>query len=200
MSLYEDSKLAIDTVIAEYKKVVTDGKISVSEAFTLVGKATATFVNLFRSLNIGTEDERKNTVVLAVAKFYDEIIAPIDITGVPNFLEPIVDKTLRELLLLLTRSWADAVLAVFTKSEIVVQTRAAITLKADDPKVPIDPKTPPEPTEPTDLPWTPCSKYNDGVCKCLPQDCDRDDSHAVVDSQEIQRIVENASLAEFVIY
>ena len=168
MSLYEDAKSAIDTVISEYKKVVTDGKISVSEVFTLVGKATATFVNLFRSLNIGTESERKETVVLAVAKFYDEIVAPIDITGVPNFLEPVVDRALRELLLLLTRSWSDAVLAVFTKSEIVVQQRANMTLSAD------------------------CDKETG--CDC-PQGVCFKQVTSQVDTHEVQRIVEDARSA-----
>lgn len=183
MSLYEDTKSAIDAIILEYKKVVADGKISISEVFTLVGRATATFVNLFRSLDLGTESERKDTVVLAIGRFYDEIVAPIDITGVPNFLEPIVDKALRELLLLLTRSWADAVLAVFTKSEIVVQRRASITLKSDEPTAPL---------EPADPSPTPCSKHFDDICNCPQGHCNRDDEAA---AQNVQRIVEAARSA-----
>jgi len=168
MALYDETKSAIDAIIGEYKKVVADGKISISEVFTLVGRATATFVNLFRALDLGTESERKDTVVLAIGRFYDEIVAPIDITGVPNFLEPIVDKALRELLLLLTRSWADAVLAVFTKSEIVVQQRANMTLSAD------------------------CDKETG--CDCTQGVCFKQVT-SQVDTQEVQRIVEDARSA-----
>jgi hypothetical protein len=129
MALYDETKSAIDAVIGEYKKVVADGKISISEVFTLVGRATATFVNLFRSLGLGTESEQKETVVLAIGRFYDEIVAPIDITGIPNFLEPVVDRAMKELLLLLTRSWADSLVAVFSKSEIIVRQQAAMVLR-----------------------------------------------------------------------
>jgi hypothetical protein len=121
MSLYDDFQASIDGIIGEYKMVIADGKISISEVFTAVGNATATFVQLFRTLGIGSEAERKDAVVKAIGRFYDEVIAPIDIVGVPNFLEPVVDKAIRELLLLLAKSWIDSLVNIFTKSELMLK-------------------------------------------------------------------------------
>lgn len=175
MSLYDQFKEVIDGILAEYKKVVADGKISISEVFTVVGKATATFVELFRSVDLGDEAERKDAVVMAIGRFYDEVIAPIDITGIPSFLEPIVDKALRELLLLLCRSWVDSLVAIFTKNEIIVQQRAALTLNAESQCANLKP---------------------DGSCDAAT--CCKQVS-SVVDTHEVQRIVA-ANKANVVIY
>jgi hypothetical protein len=121
MSLYDEFQSTIDNIIGEYKKVIADGKISISEVFTAVSNATATFVQLFRTIGVGSEVERKDAVLKAIGRFYDEVIAPIDIVGVPNFLEGVVDKAIKELLLLLAKSWIDSLVNIFTKSELMLR-------------------------------------------------------------------------------
>jgi hypothetical protein len=115
MSLFSKLQVSIDQIIADYRKANEDGKLSFSEIFTLVGNAVATFVHLMETFGEGTGAEKKAAVLLAVDKFFDEVITPIDIKGIPNFLEPVFDSSLKNLVMALADGWVDTLVNIFDR-------------------------------------------------------------------------------------
>lgn len=117
MTIYDDLKTAVEQITAQYKESVADGKLSFSEIFALISKATASFVQLFEQFTDGVSGEDKKAAVLAALEhFFDEVISPLDIKGIPNFIEPIVDSSLKQLVLTLADAGIDAIVAIFNKS------------------------------------------------------------------------------------
>lgn len=115
MSIYDKLQGAIDQIIADYKAANADGKLSFSEIFTLVGNAVASFVHLTEDFGEGTGPEKKAAVIAAIDRFFDEVITPIDIKGIPNFLESIFDSSLKSLVLALADGWVDTIVKVFNR-------------------------------------------------------------------------------------
>ena len=115
MGLYQELSGSIDGVIAAYKESRTDGKTSFSEVMTLAYNASATFVKLIEGLSDKSGVEKKEVVLAAIGKFYDEVIAPMDISGIPNLVEGMVDSAIRALIMTLVGSWIDAVVNIFNK-------------------------------------------------------------------------------------
>jgi hypothetical protein len=114
MGLYDQLQASIEEVIETYKGQTADGKLSFSDALTLTYNATATFVRLVEGLGYGGHD-KKDTVLLAIAKFYDIVIRPLPLTGLPGPLESLVDTALKSLILTLVSAWIDALVNIFSK-------------------------------------------------------------------------------------
>lgn len=131
--MYEQLKGAIEEIIAAYKDVYADKKITFGEMLTLVTRACATFVKLVESMGQGTGEEKKNAVVTAVSQFYDVVIAPMDIPGIPNFVEPMVDQGAKLVIMTVAASAVDALVAIFNKTgwgEEVEETQNPQAIKA----------------------------------------------------------------------
>jgi|JI9StandDraft_2_1071091.scaffolds.fasta_scaffold355598_1 hypothetical protein len=114
--MYEKLKGAIDEIIAAYKEVYADKKITFGEMLTLVTRACATFVKLVESMGEGTGQEKKDAVITAVGTFYDTVVAPMDIPGVPNFIEPMVDQGAKLVAMTVASSAVDALVVIFNKT------------------------------------------------------------------------------------
>lgn len=106
---------AIAEVIASYKASCADGKLTFSEMLTLIYNASATFVKLVESVTPDDGVTKKALVLATIAEFYDTVVAPIDIAGIPNLLEDPVDSVLRSLVLSLASAWIDAIVNIFNK-------------------------------------------------------------------------------------
>ncbi len=117
MGIYDDLKGAINTIIAHYKEATADGKLTFTEIFALSGKALASFVQLIETFTDNvTGEEKKQAVLAALDTFFDEVISPIDIKGIPNFIEPVVDSSLKKLCMTLAGAGIDALVAIFNKT------------------------------------------------------------------------------------
>jgi hypothetical protein len=117
MGIYDELKDAVNQIVVHYKEATSDGKLSFGEIFMLGGKATASFVQLFEQFTENaTGEEKKAAVLAALDVFFDEVIAPIDIKGIPNFIEPVVDSSLKKLSVTLAGAGIDALVAIFNKS------------------------------------------------------------------------------------
>jgi len=114
MALYDDAQGLIKTVIDAYKKSVSTDGLSFKDTMTLVCNATATFVRLIENFK-ASGTVKKETVHLAVSEFYDQVIAPLDITGVPNFMEGMVDTAIKHMILTLIDMWIDSLVNIFNK-------------------------------------------------------------------------------------
>lgn len=107
---------AIDEIIAKYKELVGDGKLSLSDVISLMAAAASTLWKLVKAYAVPSKD-RKGAVLEAMDKFYDEVVRPIDITLIPNFIEPFVDSWLKQMLLFIVGGWISALGGILDRDE-----------------------------------------------------------------------------------
>ena len=115
MGLYQNIMSAIDDIIARYKSNVADGSLTFAEVGSLALNAATSFVNLVESMSRGDGDDKKALVLAAISKFYDIVIAPIDIKMIPDPLEVLADQAIKGALLAMTNASIDAIVNVFNK-------------------------------------------------------------------------------------
>lgn len=77
----------VKALIDEAKAAYADKQISLGEAIGLMVKAVAAFTLLGKNFSFGSSAELRVMVIDAAAKFYTEVIAPMDLPGVPNIFE-----------------------------------------------------------------------------------------------------------------
>lgn len=88
----------------------------------------------------GNGAEKKEAVLVAIEKFYDTSIAPLDLPWVPNlWIEPLVDKQLRTLIRPVFGPVIDAIVTAFNgKLPVVVPVVVPPTPPAPQPLPPFD--------------------------------------------------------------
>lgn len=111
--LTTDVKAAVDTVIQRYKADTAGGSLSLHDVFVLIGKAVATLTQLIEKYSGYDGPTKKAAVLAALGDFFDEVIQPLDLKAVPNFVEPIVDRSLREFLMAYGGALIDVVVNIF---------------------------------------------------------------------------------------
>jgi hypothetical protein len=117
MALYDTMEEGIRGVIDAYKEAkADDDKISFNEVVAIVGKSIGSLVAIAESFSSISGEEKKAAVVGAVGTLYDEVIAPIDIQKIPNFIEPIVDKGIKALLLAISEGIVDGIVSLYNES------------------------------------------------------------------------------------
>jgi len=116
MALYDTLEEGIRGVIDAYKEAkLDDDKISFNEVVAIVGKSIGSLVAIAESFSSLSGEEKKSAVVSAIGTLYDEVIAPIDIQKIPNFIEPIVDKGVKALLLAISDGIVDGIVALYNE-------------------------------------------------------------------------------------
>jgi hypothetical protein len=131
-TLFEKFESAVKEVIAAYKVANVDGKMTFTEIISLVGKCLGKLVSLAEVFHGGVGSAKKAAVMAAIGAFYDQVIAPIDISKIPNFIEPIIDKGLKSVILIIADGITDAIVAIFNEGGW-----------PDAPDTPDEPVTPP---------------------------------------------------------
>jgi hypothetical protein len=117
MAIYDTIEEGITSVIAAFKEAkADDDKVSFSEVVSIGSKAIGSFVVIAEAFSSLSSEEKKNAVVAAVGRLYDEVLAPYDIQKIPNFIEPIVDKGIKQLLLALSDGIIDAIVALYNEN------------------------------------------------------------------------------------
>jgi len=113
----ENFQKAVTDILARYRASSSDGKLTFREVMTLVYNAVCTFVRLAETLE--TSDSagasKKQAVTEAILRLYDEVIAPIDIQSIPNFIEPVLDTALRGLILTLADAAVESMVKLFNQ-------------------------------------------------------------------------------------
>ena len=106
---------AIATEIEKFFTIAKEaikGKLAFADAWALVRRATSTFVRLVEQLG-ESGPEKKDLVRDLVLQYYDEVIAPLDIPQIPNFMEPAVDSAVRVILDFALGKLIDSIVAGF---------------------------------------------------------------------------------------
>lgn len=121
MALYDVLKEQVTVLADEYKLIIADKKVTMDELWKLFQLASVALVKMAEQVG-GTGPEKKAAVMAALDKFYDDVIAPMDIQYVPNMVEPYVDGLLKKIALQMASGGIDALVAfmndngLFTKS------------------------------------------------------------------------------------
>lgn len=113
MDMYGKVKDSVDDIIDQYKATTTDGKMTYGEVSSLAFNAAASFVHLVESFGFSDGNTKKVIVLAAVSKFYDFVIAPIDIQFIPDPLEGLADQAIKGVLLATTNASVDAIVHIF---------------------------------------------------------------------------------------
>lgn len=86
MDLYDSVKFSLQDMVARFQAARGDGTITIAEGVQLLTHAVGHLVRVVESLG-GTGAQKKDAVVRAAQRFYDEVLAPLDLPFVPNLLE-----------------------------------------------------------------------------------------------------------------
>ena len=81
----------VSNLVNSIKEAMKDGGFSFEDGFRIFVRSVASLVSLASKLGeLAESGDLRDEVVAGTVKIYDEVIAPIDIPGVPNFIEKTV--------------------------------------------------------------------------------------------------------------
>lgn len=89
-------------------------RVAVSEAWKILQLVTAATIQIIES--IGTDlsgPEKKQLALNLLSGFYDSVFLIVDIPFIPNFLESILHKHIKSLLMILVGSTIDSMVRIF---------------------------------------------------------------------------------------
>lgn len=114
INLYEQSLKEIKMIRARYGDIEQDG-LTWKELIQFAGDITGSLMRIVQHITDSSfsGEAKKQMVLDALGKFYDNIIAPINITYVPDWIESYVDKSLREPFLELCESLIEIIYGQF---------------------------------------------------------------------------------------
>ena len=109
--LSDEIKTELAALIAAYKAAAADGSVSLSEAMAIATRGVTGIVSIVHRLQTGADRAtRRAMIITGIGEFYDQVIAPIDLKAVPNFIEGIVDRAGKEMLMIGAGSVVDMLL------------------------------------------------------------------------------------------
>ena len=115
--LYLLVKTEVTRIRDAVKESMADGKLTVSEVLALLQRGVTSAAAVIKAfLTTATDAERKQLLKDVFANFYREVIKPIDLLGVPNFIvEPAVDNALESMIPYLVDAAYDSIDTIFDK-------------------------------------------------------------------------------------
>ena len=115
MSVKELVQVKVDLLVNQVKLSLKDLKtVAISEAWKILQLAVVEIIQQIEQS--GSELKGKDKKALAMellSRFYDSVFMIIDIPFVPNFIEPIIHRHVKSLLMILLGSTIDAMVTAF---------------------------------------------------------------------------------------
>jgi hypothetical protein len=87
MALYDELKVQIDKIIAAAKAATADKTITLKEAVAVGMEVLDAVAILVKQIPNQSHEEKKAVLIQAANDFYSAVLAPIDIPGIPDFIE-----------------------------------------------------------------------------------------------------------------
>jgi hypothetical protein len=102
----------IAKLIEEAKVAYADKTVSVSEAMGLLTKASMSFIAIYAQFKTVLDASDMKTVITeSVVQFYESVIRPMDIPGVPGFIEnTVVDPMISKMIPYIVPALYDALM------------------------------------------------------------------------------------------
>lgn len=115
--LYEAVKAAAQELVEAYKGHAADGRVSAMEVWELLTTTSASLMRVAETFATYDGAAKKAAVLRGVESFYDQVVVPLDIPHVPEFVENrFVDPALKGFLLKLVSGTIDSLVKVFNRT------------------------------------------------------------------------------------
>lgn len=109
------------------EKVGEVKKFALDEAWKLLQLATATVVQIIESIGNDLSSPEKKTLALELLNgFYDKFFLVVDIPFVPNIVEPIIHKYIKNILMIMVSASIDATVTIFRNTGVFIKREAGL--------------------------------------------------------------------------
>lgn len=109
------------------EKVGQVKKFALDEAWKLLQLATATVVQIIESIGNDLSSPEKKALALELLNgFYDKFFLVVDIPFVPNIVEPIIHKYIKNILMIMVSASIDATVTIFRNTGVFIKREAGL--------------------------------------------------------------------------
>jgi len=127
----------LENLVVKAKEIIRNAKaVAMPQAWNVLQLATAEVIQNIEDNNPSLKGVDKKTLAMTmISKFYDQVFTIINFPFVPQILQPIIQRYVKQILMLLVSATIDALVTTFRNSGVFV-----------DPSVKVDPvvdNTPP---------------------------------------------------------
>lgn len=129
-----------ELVKAEVEKLINNTKeslgivkkVALAQAWKILQLAVASVVQIIEEIATNLAGPDKKTIAMeALSKFYDSIFVVVDIPFVPNFLEPIIHKYVKSILMIMVSATIDAMVTTFRNTGVFIDSQTKINSLVD---------------------------------------------------------------------
>ena len=138
MTVKDQLKLELEKLVNQVKAQTKDArKIALDQAWKILQLVLAQLVTAIEEIGNELSGPDKKTIVLdLLSGFYDKVFIVVDIPFVPNFIEPIIHKNVKALLMILAGSSIDALVTTFRNVGVFIDPKNKVDPSLDNiPKV-----------------------------------------------------------------
>lgn len=107
-------------------------KVALSQAWKILQLAVAAVVQIIEAMATNLAGPDKKIIAMeALSKFYDSVFVVVDIPFVPNFLEPIIHKYVKSILMIMVSATIDAMVTTFRNTGVFIDSQTKINSLVD---------------------------------------------------------------------
>jgi hypothetical protein len=109
------------------EKVGEVKKFALDEAWKILQLATATIVQIIENIGNDLSSPDKKALALELLNsFYDKFFLVVDIPFVPNLVEPIIHKYVKNILMIMVSASIDATVTIFRNTGVFIKREAGL--------------------------------------------------------------------------
>ena len=119
-------KLEVEKLINNSKESLkTVQRFALDEAWKLLQLTTASVVQIIEGIgNDLSGPDKKALAMELLNNFYDKIFLVVDVPFVPNIVEPIIHKYVKQILMILVSASVDAIVKIFRDTGVFLNKRS----------------------------------------------------------------------------
>lgn len=120
MNIPESLQSVINNLIINAKISIGDVKVvALDQAWKVLQLATAETIQAIENSNPSLAGkDKKELAMIFLSTFYDSVFITVSVPFVPSFLQPIIHRSIKSLLMILVSSTIDALVTTFRNSGI----------------------------------------------------------------------------------
>lgn len=121
-------KLEVEKLINNSKESLkTVQRFALDEAWKLLQLTTASVVQIIEGIGNDLSGPDKKTLAMELLNsFYDKIFLVVDVPFVPNIVEPIIHKYIKNILMIMVSATIDATVTIFRNTGVFIKREAGL--------------------------------------------------------------------------